>query len=90
MVTVSSRVYCKKGVLRNLQNLIMGHLNINSLRNKFESVKPIISPNFDIFLVSETKFDESFPNSQFSTSGYRIFIQDGNCFDGGLCISVYT
>ena len=62
----------------------MGHLNINSLRNKFESIKPIISPNFDIFLVSETKLDESFPNNQFSISSYRMFRQDRNCFGGGL------
>ena len=66
----------------------MGHLNINSLRNKFESIKPIISPNFDLFLVSETKLDESFPNNQFSISGYRMFRQDRNCFGGGLCIYV--
>ena len=66
----------------------MDHLNINSLRNKFESIKPIISPNFDIFLVSETKLDESFPNNQFSISGYRMFRQDRNCFGGGLCIYV--
>ena len=58
----------------------MGHLNINSLRNKFESIKPIINPNFDIFLASETKLDESFPNNQFSISGYRVFRQDRNCF----------
>ena len=73
---------------KNSKNLIMGHLNINSLRNKFESIKPIISPNFDIFLVSETKLDESFPNNQFSISGYRMFRQDKNCFGGGLCIYV--
>ena len=73
---------------KNPKNLIMGHLNINSLRNKFESIKPIISPNFDIFLVSETKLDESFPNNQFSISGYRMFRQDRNCFGGGLCIYV--
>ena len=73
---------------KNPKNLIMGHLNINSLRNKFESIKPIISPNFDIFLVSETKLDESFPNNQFSISGYRMFRQDKNCFGGGLCIYV--
>ena len=66
----------------------MGHLNINSLRNKFESVKPIISPNFDILLVSETRLYESFPNNQFSISGYRMFRQDRNCFGGGLCIYV--
>ena len=54
---------------KNPKNLIMGHLNINSFRNKFESIKPIISPNFDIFLVWETTLDESFPNYQFSISG---------------------
>ena len=63
---------------KNPKNLIMGHININSLRNKFESIKPI-SPNFDIFLVSETKLDESFPNKQFYISGYRMFRQDRNC-----------
>ena len=38
----------------------MSDLNTNSLRYKFESIKPIISPNFDIFLVSETKLDDFF------------------------------
>ena len=66
----------------------MGYLSINSLRSKFESIKPIISPNFDIFLVLETKLDESFPNNQFSLSGYRMLRQDRNCFGGGLCIYV--
>ena len=64
----------------------MGHLNVNSLRNKFESTKPIISPNFDISLVSGTKLDESFPNNQFSISDYRMLRQDRNCSGGGLCI----
>ena len=73
---------------KNPKNLIMGHLNINSLRNKFEFLKPIISPNFDILLVSETKLYESFPNNQFSISGCRMFRQDRNCFGGGLCIYV--
>ena len=54
---------------KNPKNLIMGHLNISSFRNKFESIKPIISPNFDIFLVWEKTLDESFPNYQFSISG---------------------
>ena len=64
---------------KNPKKLIMGHLNINSLRNKFESINSIISPNFDIFLDLEIKLDETFPNNQFSISGYRIFRQDRNC-----------
>ena len=73
---------------KNPKKLILGHLNINSLRNKFESIKRIISPNFDIFLVSETKLDESFPHNQFSISDYKMFSQDRNCFERGLCICV--
>ena len=60
----------------------MGNLNINSLRNKFESIKSIISPNSDTFLVSETKLDEPFLNNKFSMSVYRMFRQDRNCFGG--------
>ena len=72
----------------NPKNSIKGNLNIKSLRNKFESIKPIISSNFDIFLVLEAKLDESFPSNQFSVNGYRMFRQDRNCFGGGLCIYV--
>lgn len=64
----------------------MSHLNISSLRNKFESLKLIISPIFDISLVLEAKIDESFPNNQFSINEYRVFRRDKNCFGGGLCL----
>ena len=74
--------------LNNSKNLILGHLNINSLRNKFETVKNIIEDTFDIFLISETKIDNSFPNSEFSINGYRMFRRDSNCFGGGLCLYV--
>ena len=59
----------------------MGHLKINSLRNKFESIKPIISPNFDIFLISKTKLDDLFQI-------IKLFRKDMNFFGGGLCIYV--
>ena len=60
--TSNKETYCFSEVLlsfrfKNAKNLIMDQLNINNLlRNKFESIKSSISPNFDIFLVSETKF----------------------------------
>ena len=66
----------------------MGPLNINSVRNKCEYLKPIISPIFDIFLVSETKLDDSFPNNQFSLNWYKMFRRDRNGSGGGLCICV--
>ena len=66
----------------------MVHLDINSVRNKFGYLKPIISPIFDIFLVSETKLDDSFSNNQFSLNGYKMFRRDRNGSGGGLCIYV--
>ena len=46
-------------------NLILGHLNINSIRNKFEALKLVIGNTIDMFLVLETKLDNSFPTTQF-------------------------
>ena len=63
----------------------MDLLNTSSLRNKLKSIKSLISLNFDIFFVWETKLDESFSNNQFSVSDYRMFRQDRNYFGGGLC-----
>ena len=43
----------------------MGQLNVNALRNKFESLTHQIKDDIDILMISETKVDESFPASQF-------------------------
>ena len=75
----------KTSRFKNPESVIMGQLDINSLRNKFESIKLIISPNFYILLVSETKLDEPFPNNQLFISVYKMFRQDKTCFHGGLC-----
>ena len=78
----------KKFKNSNLKNVIIGHLNVNSLRNKIETLKPVIDPFFDIFLVSETKLDDSFPNNEFCIPGYRMFRLDRNRYGGGLCFYV--
>ena len=44
----------------NPKNVIVSHLNINSVRNKFELLKSFIYNAFDIFLVSEVKIDSSY------------------------------
>ena len=74
----------KRFRLSNPKNLISVHLNINSLRNKFETTKNIIQDIFNISLISETKIDNSFPNGKFSINGYRIFWRDRNYFGIGL------
>ena len=63
---------------------MLGHLNANSLRNKFESIADIIQGRFDIFLLSETKIDESFPDKQFCLNNFRIFRKDRNRYGGRI------
>ena len=48
----------------------MGHLNINSIPNKFDGIMSIAKNNLDVFLISETKIDRSFPDAQFYFQGY--------------------
>ena len=46
------------------KNLIIGLLNIiNSVRNKFSSPQQNVLSKTDILLLSETKIDDSFPDS---------------------------
>ena len=51
------------------KRLIIGHINIISLRNKFKMLKYCIKGYADT-LTTETKLDESFPNVQFQTDDF--------------------
>ena len=75
--------------LKNVNRLIIGHLNINSVRNKFEPLKKLIQCNIDIFIITETKIDESFPTQQFEIEGYSTpYRLDRNANGGGILIFV--
>ena len=50
----------------NLNKLIFPHLNINSIRNKFDSLADVIKDNIDILMISECKVDNSFLNGSIS------------------------
>ena len=69
---------------KHLKNLFFGHLNVNSIRNKFVSIQELINRIFDIFLISETKIDDSFTNGQFKIEGYKSFRKDRDAFGRGL------
>ena len=53
-----------------MNRIIIGQLNINPLRNIFESLPEQINGNVDILLILETKLDNSFPNGQFLIKRY--------------------
>ena len=59
----------KKIGLKNLNRLIFAQLNINSIRNKFDSLVTIVKKNIDVFLISETKIDFCFPTAHFHIEG---------------------
>ena len=70
--------------LKNPKNVIMGHLNVNSLRNKFTAVEELIKGKTDIDLISETEIEESFPNQQFKINSYKTIRRDRDSFGGAF------
>ena len=68
---------------------IVAHLNINSQRNKFDSLVDQIKGKVDILVISETKLNESFPVGQFKIPGFATpFCRYRNEFSGGIMVFV--
>ena len=62
-----------------LNKLIIAHLNINSIINKFDLLVDKIKENIEILMISETKLDNSFPTIPFLIKGFNYTIrQDRN------------
>ena len=64
-------------VLKNLHvsipnNIIISHLNINSIRNKFEMLSLSVAQYVDILMLSETELDSTFPLIKFLINGFSI------------------
>ena len=79
----------KSARLKNLNKIIVGHLDINSVRNKFDFLAPQGQGIIDILMISETNLDESFPPVQFLLDGYCDpfrFDRDGN--GGGILLYI--
>ena len=56
--------------LKNVNRLIIGHLNINSISSKIGSLKEIVQYYIDILVISETKLDDSYSCNMFDIEGY--------------------
>ena len=80
--------------LKHLRNenpyrVIIGHININSIRNKFESLVKYVGNNLDILVVSETKIDDTFPESQFLIEGFSTpYRLDRTAKGGGISLYI--
>ena len=75
--------------ISNMNKLIFGHLNINSIRNKLDLLSEQVKGSIDIRMVSETKLDDSFPEVQFLMEGFHSpFRFDRNRSGGGIVLYV--
>ena len=70
------------------KNLIIGHLNINSARNTFSSLQRTVLSKTEILLLSETKIDDSCPDSQFFAESFKMYRKDRTKTGGGLLLYV--
>ena len=64
----------------------IGHLPIDSVRNKFSSLQQTVLSRTDIIPLSETKIDDSFPDSQFFAEGFKMYRKDRTKTGGGLLL----
>ena len=68
---------------------IIGHLNINSIHNKFEMLSMSAEQYVDILMLSETKLDSTFPSIQFLINGFSFPHRlDQNSKNGGTLLYV--
>ena len=60
------------------KKLIIGHININSIRNKFEILKSMLCCQkcwTSWWSLTETKLDHSFPEKQFHIEGFNVLFR---------------
>ena len=50
--------------------LDIGYLNINSIRNKTDSLKLLVKTCLDIFIIYQAKLNITFPEGQFHMDGF--------------------
>ena len=75
--------------LKNVNIFIIGHLNVNLISEKFDQLKTLIGKNTDVLILTETKIDASFLNSQFIVDSYSPpFRYDSNRFGAGGLIHI--
>ena len=85
----NTNMHLKAIRLKNVNKPMIAHLNINSLRNKFEFLISLSEDNLDVLMISETKLDESFPTNQFMINGFSApFRLDLNDKGGGIILYI--
>ena len=77
--------------LKNPKNILLGYINVNSIRNKLnKKFYTLFGNTFDFFVIAESKLDDSFPSAQFELSWYKSspYRLEKTSKSGGLLIYV--
>ena len=65
----------------------MAHININSLRNKFDMLTTSVPECTDILLISEAKLDDTFPHALYYLKDFlNAYRLDRNSFGSGILV----
>ena len=76
-------------LINNINRLVFGHLNINSLQTKFDFLCGKIKGPIDVFVITESKLDDIFPHGQFLFDRFHtLFRFDYNKNEGGILLYV--
>ena len=65
--------FCENLCQNHCQNPIIVQINVNSIRNKFDKLVPLVTFYIDILMILETKIDESFPLPQLMSDGWVLY-----------------
>ena len=68
---IRTRGDLKRLITKNPNKLIIGQVNFNSIRNKFEMLTLHIQENIDILMIIETKLYNAFTTGQFLKNGLK-------------------
>ena len=67
--------------------IIMAHININSLRNKFHMLTNSVSEYIDILMTSETTLNDTFPHTLHHLQGFSYpYRLDKDSHGGGILV----
>ena len=71
----------------NPHNIIIGHLNVNSVKNKIDSIKTNFQNYLNLLVLAETKLDQTHPTAEIFIEGYRKSFKKSK-HSGGLLLYV--
>ena len=74
---------------KSLGKIVIGHLNINSIRQKIDSLIEITATIIDILIISETKLESEFSKGEFLIKGFsEPYILVCNSKEGGIMLFI--